>query len=74
MPRVFFKAVSTLVGARFMKQAIALINQVANIPSNLYDLPLSDTYETLKTFSFYRSIIAGNLVIYWEVKVELKTL
>ena len=52
MPQ-FFKAVSILVCARFMKQATTLNNQEANTLSNLYDPPLSDTQEALKTPSFY---------------------
>lgn len=57
MPQ-FFKAVSILVCAIFMKQATTLNNQEVNTLSNLYDPPLSDTQETVKTFSFYRSNIA----------------
>lgn len=52
MPQ-FFKAVSILVCARFMKQATTLNNQEANTLSNLYDPPLSDTQETRKTSSFH---------------------
>lgn len=52
MPQ-FFKAVSILVCARFMKQATTLNNQEANTVSNLYDPPLSDTQETRKTSSFH---------------------
>ena len=52
MPQ-FFKAVSILVCARFMKRATTLNNQEANTLSNLYDPPLSDTQEALKTPSFY---------------------